>query len=333
MDLSTTYLGFRLPHPFIAGAGPLADSLDNARRLEDAGAAAIVLRSLFEEQINQEAMATHAAQADHAESFAEALSYFAESLEFVIGPHDYLEHIRKTKEAVAVPVIASLCGYTAGGWLDYARQMEQAGADALELNVYYVAVDAGETGGSIEQNVIGMVQQVRRAVQVPIAVKLSPFYTSMADFGKRLEAAGANGLVLFNRFFESDIDTEELRMISRLQLSEPRELLLRLRWLAILFGTLQSTSSLSVTGGVHTAADAIKAVMSGASCVQMVSALLKKGYDYLRQIRGEMATWLEEKEYESLQQMLGSMSLKRIPNPKALSRANYMHLLSTYKWE
>jgi dihydroorotate dehydrogenase (fumarate) len=329
MDLTTYFMGFELPHPFIVGASPFADTSDSLRRVEDAGAAAIVMRSVFEEQITAEELATHRATEPHAESFAEALSYFPEPAEFVLGEQEYLEQIRKAKEAVDIPVIGSLNGSTLGGWLEYARSLEQSGADAIELNPYDVATDSEETGEAIESRVLEIVREVKESIRVPVAVKLSPFYTSLANFAKRVDEAGADGLVLFNRFFEPDIDVEELEVRSHLELSNSSELLLRLRWLAILSGRLEA--SLAITGGVHTALDAIKALMCGAQAVQIVSVLLRHGPHQLETIRREMVAWMEEHEYESLEQMIGSMNLERCPRPRMFERANYIHLLQTWQ--
>jgi dihydroorotate dehydrogenase (fumarate) len=330
MNTKTTYLGFELPHPFIAGASPLADSLVGARRLEDTGLSAIVMRSLFEEQIDAEAMATHRAIDLHSGSSAEASSYFAEPAEFVIGPGEYLEHLHQIKRTVKIPVIASLNGSTPGGWLEYATLIEQAGADALELNVYYVPTDADRTSADIENRAIEMVRTVRRAVKIPLAVKLSPFYTALPQFARELERAGANALVLFNRFFESDIDIDALTVVSEMHLSDSRELLLRLRSLAILSGRLEK-ASLAVTGGVHTSTDAIKAIMCGASAVQMVSSILLRGPGCVREIINGMVSWMEEKEYESVAQMCGSMNIVRSPNPREYARGNYMRILQTWQ--
>ena len=329
MDTTTTYLGLRLPHPFIAGASPLGDTVESARKVEDAGAAAIVTRSLFEEQIDTEALATHRAIDNHADSYAEARSMFVEPLEFVIGPDEYLDHLRRIKAAVTIPVIASLNGFSLRGWLDYAIRTEPAGAYALELNVYYVPTEERESGEEIEARTVAMVSDVKRAVRIPVAVKLSPFYSALPNFARRLEAAGADGLVLFNRFFESDIDIEELAVTSEMHLSTSSELLLRLRWLAILSGRLHS-ANLAVSGGVHTSVDAIKAVMAGASAIQMVAALLTKGPGYLKTVRREMVAWMEEKGYESMDQMRGSMNILRSPNPREYSRVNYMKILQTW---
>jgi len=328
MDLSTTYLGFKLPHPLMPGAGPLADNLDGVRRLEDAGASAIVMRSLFEEQLIAEGLATHESMDGPAESFAEALSYFPTPDEFVLGPDEYLEQIRKIKQAVRVPVIASLNGATLGGWLDYAKQMQQAGADALELNIYYVATDMAEPGEAVVQRTVDMVAAVKKAVTIPVAVKLSPFYSSLANVAKQLDAVKVDGMVLFNRFYQPDIDVEDLKVESSLTLSHSGAILMRLRWLAILSGRVRA--SLAVTGGVHTCLDAVKAIMCGAQAVQMVSALLENGPQQLARVRSEVSQWLQEHEYESLKQMQGSMSLLKCPNPKAFERANYAHILQSW---
>lgn len=328
IDLSSTYLGLKLRSPIIAGAGPLTNAVDSAKRLEDAGVGAIVMPSLFEEQIDAEALATTAALEAHMDSFGEAISFMPEPEEYRIGPHDYLERLGQIKKAVSVPVIGSLNGCTRGGWLSYAKIIEQAGADALELNVYYVPTDGDESSDQIERHVREMVREVRGGVEIPVAVKLSPFYTSLANFGLRLQEAGASGLVLFNRFFEPDVDIEELDTVSELRLSEPVELLLRLRWVAILRGHL--SASLAVTGGAHSATDVIKSIMCGADVVQMVSELLRHGPDRVSAIIGEMAAWAEERGYANLEEMRGSMSMQRCPDPSAFERGNYIHLLQTW---
>jgi dihydroorotate dehydrogenase (fumarate) len=329
MDLSTTYLGFRLPHPFMPGASPLVDDLDMVKRLEDAGAAAIVMHSLFEEQITMEQLGAVHQMEEHAESFAEALSYFPHPQDYALGPEQYLKHIRRIKESVAVPVVASLNGVTPAGWTEYARLMQQAGADALELNVYYVATDPQESAETVEARLLDIVRLVKAEVSIPVAVKLSPFFSSLAHLAQQLDVLRIDGLVLFNRFYQPDIDVEALEAVPHLQLSDSSELLLRLRWLAILSGRLHA--SLAVTGGVHTGLDAVKAVMTGAHAVQVVSALLHHGPDYLRQLREQMEQWMEEHEYQSLQQMRGSMSLERSPDPGAFERANYMRVLQSWR--
>jgi dihydroorotate dehydrogenase (fumarate) len=328
MDLSTTYLGLTLPHPFMPGASPLVDDLDMVKRLEDAGAAAIVMHSLFEEQITREQLGTFLHTETHGESFAEALCYFPSPDRFALGPEEYLEQLARIKGTVRVPVIASLNGTTRGGWLEYARLMEQAGADALELNVYSLASDFEQTGESIEDRTVDMLSAVKSAVHIPVAVKLSPFYTSLTHFCRRLDEAGADGLVLFNRFFQPDIDPEELVAVRNLPLSLGWELPLRLRWLAILSGRIRP--SLAVTGGVHHALDAVKAVMAGAHAVQMVSALLRNGPEYLRRVRQDFLDWMEEHDYQSLRQMLGCMNLEACPDPAVYERANYMLILQSW---
>ncbi len=329
MDLSTTYLGFEMANPFVPGASPLADDLDTVRELEDAGASAIVMRSLFEEQLAAEGLTAVHNMDVPAESFAEALTYFPSPDNFVLGPDEYLEQLGRIKKAVQVPVIASLNGSTPGGWLDYAKQMEQAGADAVELHVFQIPTDPEEPSGARFKATVDMVRSVKKAVKIPVAVKLSPFYSSFANVARELEKVGADGLVLFNRFYQPDIDIENLEIVQHLELSTSAELPLRLRWLAILSGRV--SLSLGVTGGVHTPLDAIKAVMCGAHAVQMVSALLQNGPQYIQTMIRKVGQWLEEHDYSSLRQMQGSMSLQKCPNPRALLRGNYMKMLQTWK--
>ena len=328
MDLSTTYLGLELPHPLMPGASPLVDDLDMVQRLADAGAAAIVMHSLFEEQIEGEARGVRRHHEAFSDSHNEASSYFTSLPEFALGPDEYLEQVRRIKRAVGLPLIGSLNGTTLGGWLRYARLIEEAGADALELNVYEVASDPERSAAELEARVLDMLREVRSTVDVPVAVKLSPFYTSLAAFARALQDAGADGLVLFNRFYQPDIDLEALEAVRSLRLSDPSELLLRLRWLAILSADLQV--SLGVSGGVHDHRDAVKAVMAGAHGVQMVSALLRHGPDALRRAHELLACWLQEHEYDSLRQMQGSMNLRRCPDPHAFERANYLHVLQSW---
>ncbi len=329
MDLSTKYLGLDLAHPLMPGASPMVDDLDTVRRLEDAGASAIVMHSLFEEQLVGDAMSALRSVDAHTESFAEATSYLPRPDEYRLGPEEYLEQVRKIKAAVKLPVIASLNGTTLGGWLDYSKLMEQAGADALELNVYYLPTDPAVGGLDVERNALGMAQAVKRAVGIPVAVKLSPFYSSLPAFAHQLDAVGVDGMVLFNRFYQPDIDVERLETVRSLRLSDSSDLLLRLRWLAILSGSVRG--SLACSGGVHTPMDAIKAVMAGAHAVQMVSALLLHGPKTLKSVLDGMRTWMEEHEYESLRQMQGSMNLQKSPNPQAYERANYLHILSEWR--
>ena len=329
MDLSTNYLGLRLPHPLMPGASPLADSLDTVKRLEDAGAAAIVLRSLFEEQITRERSGMVHHMEVSAESSAEALSYFPKPDDFAFGPHEYLEQIRRLKAAVAIPVIASLNGITNEGWLSYAQQIQQAGADALELNVYYIATDPAESGATVEGTTLDILRSVKQAVTIPVAVKLSPFFSSLPHLARQLDLAGADGLILFNRFYQPDIDVEALEAVPSLHLSDSSELLLRLRWLAILCTHVKA--SLAASGGIHTGLDAVKAVIAGASAVQVVSRLLEDGPQRLLTLYQGLRHWMEEHDYESLEQMRGSMSLRKSPDPGAFERGNYVRILRSWK--
>jgi dihydroorotate dehydrogenase (fumarate) len=329
MDLSTRYLGFDLPHPLISGASPLSADLDMVRRLEDAGAAAIVMHSLFEEQITRDPLMIQEMEDSLANSTAEAMSFFPPLDSYALGPERYLDLIRRIKKSVAVPVIASLNGSTSSGWTRFARLIEDAGADALELNVYMMASDPGVGGGTVEDRVVDLVAAVRQRVAIPLAVKLSPFFSSLPHLARRLEAVGANALVLFNRFYQPDIDVEALEVTSRLELSTSAELRLRLRWLALLSGRVKG--SLGATGGVHTPVDALKAVMAGAHGVQVVSSILERGPKQLTVLRDGLAQWLEEHEYESLAQAHGSMALDRCPDPAALERANYQRVLQSWK--
>lgn len=329
MNLATKYLGLRLAHPLMAGASPLVDDMGMVKRLEDAGASAIVMHSLFEEQITREEQGTIMDLEIHAHNNAEAMSYFPNAEEYRLGPHSYLEQIRRIKTAVSVPVIASLNGITPAGWLHYGKLMEEAGADALELNVYYLALDPAESAAAVEKRTLDMVRSVKAEVKIPVAVKLSPFFSSLTHFAVELEAAGADGLVLFNRFFQPDFNVEELVAEPTLQLSSPQDLLLRLRWLAVLHGHVKG--SLAVSGGVHDGIGALKAIMAGADAVQMVSALLIHGPERLAQAKAGLAEWLEEHEYDSLAQARGSMSLQKCPNAQAFTRANYMRILNGWK--
>jgi len=331
MDLSTTYLGLHLKSPLMPGASPMVDSLDTVKRLEDAGASAIVMHSLFEEQIVGEEFGTIYHMEMYANSYAEALSYFPGSDKYALGPEQYLKQIQKIKDTVSVPVIASLNGTTPGGWAKYARLIEEAGADALELNVYYLATDPGESGERVEQRLFDVVEEVRKVVKLPLAVKLSPFFSSIPHVCSKLQDLGAEGIVIFNRFYQPDIDAEGLQAVPQLYLSDSSELLLRLRWTAILRAHLQA--SIGLSGGVHTAKDAIKGVMAGAHAIQVCSALLKYGPDYLRRMREDMVEWMEKNEYHSLRQMQGSLSLLHCPDPAAFERANYMRVLQSWRPE
>lgn len=331
MDLSTNYLGFKLSSPLMPGASPLVDNLDDVKKLEDCGASAIVLHSLFEEQISGERLASIYHMEMYADSYAEALSYFPKPDEYRLGPDQYLEHIRRIKQSVNVPVIGSLNGSTVGGWTDYAKLIQQAGADALELNVYTLATDPQESGDHIEKRTLEVVRAVTQAVSIPVSVKLSPYYSSLANFAHQLDDLGVDGLVLFNRFYQPDIDAEKLEAVSTLKFSTSAELLLRLRWLAILSRKLGA--NLACSGGVHTPVDVVKSVMAGAHAVQVVSCLLERGIEYLKELRSGVEQMLEQLEYHSIQQMRGNMSLARCPDPGAFERANYMRILQTWRPE
>ncbi len=328
MDLSTTYLGFDLPNPIVASAGPLTAQVDSIRELEDAGAAAVVLHSLFEEQITHEAAALDHHLSHGTESFGEALSYFPAPEEFRRGPEDYLELVAQAKQAVKIPVIGSLNGVSVGGWVDYAGKIEGAGADALELNVYRLATDPEISGADIEDQCVEVLQAVKSAVAIPVALKLSPFFSSVAALAKRLDGAGADGLVLFNRFYQPDIDLDTLEVVPDLVLSTRFEMRLPLRWVAILHGKVQA--SLAATRGVSLGTDVIKMLMAGADVVQVCSALLREGPRKIAGMLDEMRAWMTEHEYESVKQMKGSMSQKSCADPAAFERANYMKALSSY---
>ena len=323
MDLRTRYLGFELANPLLCGAGPLTDDLDAVRRLEDAGAAALVLRSLFEEQIESAAGAPRPAPLEPGEASPPAFD------EYALGPDEYLEYLRRVKSAVSIPVVASLNGTSLGGWLSWARRIEEAGADALELNVYRVVTDLEVSAREVEDETVDLVAAVCDAVLLPVAVKLSPYYTAIAHLACRLERAGAAALVLFNRFYESDVDLERLEVRPSLRLSESEELLLRLRWLAILRGRLRG--SLAATGGVHTAEDAIKAIACGADAVQLVSELLVRGAGRLAELRAEVADWLERHDVAALTDLVGCLSLERCADPEAYERAQYLRVMLA--WE
>jgi dihydroorotate dehydrogenase (fumarate) len=325
MDLGTRYLGFDLAHPFVPGASPLCDHLDTVRRLEDAGAPALVLRSLFEEQIVQEQLGGFVHIESHGESSAEAQTFLPRPESFAFGPEEYLDHLRRVKECVRVPVVASLNGVSAHGWSDYPRLIEEVGADALELNVYVLALDPDTSGAEVEARCLDAIRAVRRQVKIPLAVKLSPFFSSPASFAREAVAAGADALVLFNRFYQPDIDPVNLQAEPALHLSRPAELPLRLRWIAALSGRVRA--DLAVTGGVHTAQDAVKAIMAGADVAQVVSVLLRRGPEYLHVLRTELAHWLEEHHWPSLRHLKGVMDLDHCPDPEVYERANYMLML------
>ncbi|MEE4272977.1 MAG: dihydroorotate dehydrogenase-like protein [Thermoanaerobaculales bacterium] len=328
MDLKTKYLGLELKNPIVVGACPLSTDVDSISKLADAGAAAVVLPSLFEEEIMAAARAAMEMESAGA-GFAEASSYLPNPDGYHIGPGQYLEHLEAAKKAVEIPIIGSLNGTSVGGWTSYSKKMEDVGADALELNTYLLPFDADETGANVEQRTIDIVKAVKDAVSIPVSVKLSPFFSSLPNLAKQLEAAGADGLVIFNRFYQPDVDIESLEVVPNLRLSTADELRLRLRWLAVL--SAQSGLSLSATGGAHSAVDVIKAVMCGAHSVQLVSALLIHGPDHIGRTLDAMEFWLKDHEYTNLEQMQGSLSLAKVENPKAFARANYMKMLDS--WE
>jgi dihydroorotate dehydrogenase (fumarate) len=339
-DLSTTYLGLKLSSPLVPSASPLSKKLDNIRRMEDAGAAAVVLYSLFEEQITAESNELDFFLTHGAESYAEALTYFPEPAEFNLGPDQYVEHVRRAKEAVSIPIIGSLNGVSTGGWIrqtaqgrwiEYAHKIEQAGADALELNIYYVPTDPELPGETIEEMYLHLAHDVKRSVQIPVAVKLSPYFTNMAAMARRLDQLRLDGLVLFNRFYQPDFDLETLDVVPRATLSDSRDLRLPLRWIAILYGRIRA--DLALTSGVHTPEDAIKGVMAGASVTMIAAELLLNGIGRLSEIRSSMLSWMEEHEYESIEQMRGSMSQRSIAFPAAFERAHYMRALNTWRPE
>jgi dihydroorotate dehydrogenase (fumarate) len=321
MDLSTTYLGLKLRTPLVPSASPLSEDVDTIRALEDAGASAVVLHSLFEEQLTLERheLFHYLSQGTH--SFAESLTYFPEPEFFRVGPEDYLDHIRKAKEAVDIPIIASLNGSSAGGWTEYARQIEQAGADALELNVYFIPTDAEMEGARVEQTYLEILKAVKSVVTIPVALKLGPFFSNLAHMARRLDEAGANGLVLFNRFYQPDIDLDTLEVRPNILLSTPQALRLPMRWIAILHGRIKA--DLAATSGIHQAQDVLKMLLVGARVTMLCSVLLKKGVGEIRAIERAAQEWLEEHEYESVQQMQGSMSQLHCADPSAFERAQY----------
>lgn len=322
LDLTARYLGLKLRTPLVVSASPLSQELDSIRRLEDAGASAIVLYSLFEEQLRQESLELDFYLSEGTDSHPESLNYFPEPSEFRLGPDEYLDHIRKAKAAVKVPIVASLNGSSVGGWIQYATQIEEAGADALECNIYWIVTDPEMTSAEVEQHYIDIVQAVKSAVTIPVAVKVSPFFSNLANMAKRLDAAGADGLVLFNRFYQPDIDLETLELNPRVLLSTPQAMRLPLTWVGILHGRVRA--ALAATGGIHGAEDVIKLLMVGANVTMLCSTLLRNGINHLRSIEQGVRQWMDAHEYESVQQMQGSMSQKNCADPSAFERAQYM---------
>lgn len=328
LDLTTTYMGLHLKNPLVASASPLSKKLDTAWRLQDAGAAAIVMYSLFEEQITHESYELDAYLERGTHSYAEALSYFPDLDRYNIGPDSYLEHIHRLKRTIQIPVIGSLNGISSGGWVDYAGKIEQAGADALELNIYYLPTDPNLSSTQIEDNYVQLVSDVRAKVHIPLAIKLSPFFTALPHIARRFANAGANGLVLFNRFYQPDFDLDTLEVIPNLTLSTSQELRLPLRWIALLYGRIEADFAL--TSGVHTAQDVLKAIMAGASVTMMASTLLEHGIGRLRSLQTELQAWMEEHEYTSISEMKGSMSQQAVAEPAAFERANYLKTLNAF---
>ena len=328
IDLRTTYMGLELKSPLVASASPLCDSVAGIRRLEDCGIAAVVLPSLFEEQLELESFSVDSDISRGAESFAESLNYLPSLASYNTGPDGYLELIRGARQAVKIPVIASVNGTSPGGWTHYAELMDEAGASAIELNIYSIPVDGRRSARDVEQGYVDLVRRVRQVVHIPLAVKLPHLLTAPAHLAKQLDEAGANALVLFNRFYQPDFDIDSLELVPTLSLSTPQELLLRLHWVAILFR--QVRADLAITGGVHNGKDALKAMMAGASVAMMASALLKNGVGHANLVLDEIKWWMEEHEYASISQMCGSLSRKSSPNPAAFERGNYMRVLSSY---
>jgi dihydroorotate dehydrogenase (fumarate) len=329
MNLTTNYLGMALKNPIVASSSPLSHTVDSIRRLEDAGAAAVVMYSLFEEQIGFDSYYIDYHLTQGIDSYAESISYFPDMQSYNVGPDEYMNLIRRAKEAVDIPIIGSLNGASVGGWTDYATLIEEAGADALELNVYYLPANTEVTGMEVETLYLDILSAVRQVVTIPLAVKLSPFFSSIANMASRLADYGADGLVLFNRFYQPDFDLENLEVAPRLVLSNSNELRLPLRWVAILYGRL--SVDFAITSGIHTSQDIIKGLMAGANVTMMASELLQNGVRRIGQVLNELVTWLNEHEYESVMQMIGAMSQKHCAEPAAFERANYMKMLQSYR--
>jgi len=328
IDLTTQYLGLTLKNPLVVSASPLSEDLGNIRRMEDAGASAVVLPSLFEEQIQVESTTLDRFLSQGTESFAESLTYIPNMIGYNLGPDGYLEHLRRAKQAAGIPIIGSLNGVSTGGWVGYAKKIEEAGADALELNIYFISTDVEMSGDRVEQMYVDLVSQVKSSIRIPVAVKIGPYFGSLPNMARRLDQAGAGALVLFNRFYQPDFDLENLEVVPNLILSTPHELLLRLNWVAVLYGKIKA--DFAVTGGVHTGRDVLKSMMAGAHVAMLTSALLKNGIGHLATVRTELLKWMEEHEYESIQQMQGSMSQRAVADPSAFQRANYVKVLSSY---
>lgn len=329
MDLTTTYMGLRLKNPLVPSASPLSKELGNIKRMEDAGASAIVMYSLFEEQLAHEQRELDHFLTQGTESYQEAMSYFPAIAEYNFGPDEYLEHIRGAKEATGIPIIGSLNGVSAGGWLEYAKKIEEAGADGLELNVYYIPTSPNYKSEEIESIYVEDLRRVKNAVKIPVAMKLSPYFSTMAAMAKKLDDAGADALVMFNRFYQPDFDLEKLEVVPAVNLSTSSEGRLPLRWIAILHGHIKA--SMAATTGVHTHLDALKMLMAGADVAMMCSALLHHGPQHIATVLGGLQQWMEEKEYASVAQLKGSMSQRSVAEPAAFERANYMKALNSWR--
>ncbi len=329
MTLSTNYLGLTLKNPIVASSSPLSHNVDSIRRLEDAGAAGVVMYSLFEEQITFDSFYVDYYLTSGTNSYAESLNYFPEMESYNVWPDEYMNLIRRAKEAVDIPIIGSLNGVSAGGWTDYATLMEEAGADAVELNVYYIPTNENLKGTEIENIYLEILREVKNSVSIPVAIKLSPYFSSTSNMAKRLVEEGASGLVLFNRFYQPDIDLETLEVVPRLVLSNSAELRLPLRWVAILYGRL--VTDLAITTGIHTSQDVLKGLMAGAKVTMMASELLQNGIRRISIILDEIRSWMNEHQYESVAQMIGSMSQQHCAEPAAFERANYMKMLASYR--
>ena len=328
MDLTTNYLGLRLRTPLVVAASPLSEEIDNIKRMEDAGASAVVLYSLFEEQLRQDRVELHHHLEHGTFSFPEALTYFPDSDHYQLGPEEYLAHIAKAKKAVRIPIIANLNGSSAGGWTDYAKLIQQAGADAVELNIYYIPTDFKLTGAEVEQTYLDILKAVKSEVTIPVAVKLSPFFSNFANMAARLDETGANGLVLFNRFYQPDIELDTLEVRPNILLSTPMAMRVPLRWIAILYDHVRA--SLAATSGIHRGSDVLKVLMAGADVAMLCSVLIRHGVQHLKVVEGDLTAWMEEHEYVSVQQLRGSLSQKNCADPSEFERAQYMRALSSY---
>ncbi len=329
MDLTTTYLGLTLKNPIVPSASPLSENIDNIRRMEDLGAAAVVMYSLFEEEINRQSRTLDHFLNYGSESFAEATTYLPDLESYRIGPEEYVNHVRRAKEAVDIPVIGSLNGVSSGGWIEYAGKIEEAGADALELNIYYIPTSPELGGAEVEKMYLDVVRDVKRTVGIPVAVKIVPFFSSMANMAGHLKEAGADALVLFNRFYQPDFDLELLEVVPHLVLSNSFDMRLALRWVAILYGRVET--DFAISRGVHTYEDVLKGVMAGANVTMMASELLQNGLGRIPAILGDLADWMEKHEYVSIQQMRGSMSQQHVTEPAAFERANYMKVIHSWR--